>query len=60
MIVSKEGASTTVIEVANVFRDYGDGYLQKFSKRILKLNGTVTIIPFRVVNSRERNQNLLW
>ncbi len=34
MIVSKEGASTTVIEVANVFRDYGDGYLQKFSKRM--------------------------
>jgi hypothetical protein len=34
MIVSKEGASTTVIEVANVLRSYGTEYLQKFSQRM--------------------------
>jgi len=34
MIVSKEGASTTVIEVADVFRCYGTKYLQKFSERM--------------------------
>jgi hypothetical protein len=34
MIVSKEGASTIVIEVADVFRRYGTEYLQKFSKRM--------------------------
>ena len=34
MIVSKEGASTTVIEVPNVFRCYGTEYLQKFSQRM--------------------------
>jgi hypothetical protein len=34
MIVSKEGAPTTVIEVADVFRGYGSDYLQKFSERM--------------------------
>jgi hypothetical protein len=34
MIVSKEGASTTVIEVADVFRRYGNEYLQKFGEKM--------------------------
>ena len=34
MIVSNEGASTTVMEVADVFRCYGTEYLQKFGERM--------------------------